>query len=54
MEVSKQQAIEHWKSQLCDLIPYDSPNYEKELQEAAEIMYEAEMNGIFDYKNNEN
>lgn len=43
----KQQIIEYWKSQLCDLIPYNSPNYEEELQKAAEMMYEAEINGEF-------
>ena len=47
MKESKQQIIEYWKSQLCDLIPYDSPNYEEELQKAAEMMYEAEINGEF-------
>lgn len=51
----KQQIIEYWKSHLYDLIPYNSPNYEEELQKAAEMMYEAEINGAFDYhKNNEN
>lgn len=45
---SKQQMIEYWKSHLCDLIPYDSPNYENELQEAAEMLYENEINGGFD------
>jgi hypothetical protein len=43
----KQQIIEYWKSHLCDMIPYNSPNYEEELQKAAEIMYEAEINGEF-------
>ena len=43
----KQQIIEHWKSHLRDLIPYNSPNYEEELQKAAEMMYEAEINGEF-------
>lgn len=47
MKESKQQIIEHWKSHLRDLIPYDSPNYEEELQKAAEMMYEAEINGKF-------
>lgn len=47
MKESKQQIIEYWKSHLCDLIPYDSPNYEEELQKAAEMMYEAEINGKF-------
>jgi hypothetical protein len=47
MKESKQEIIEHWKSHLCDLIPYDSPNYEEELQKAAEMMYEAEINGEF-------
>jgi hypothetical protein len=47
MEETKEQIIEHWKSHLCDLIPYDSPNYEEELQKAAEMMYEAEINGEF-------
>lgn len=47
MEETKQQIIEHWKSHLCDLIPYDSPNYEEELQRAAENMYENEINGEF-------
>ena len=47
MEESKQQIIEHWKSHLCDLIPYDSPNYKEELQKAAEMMYETEINGGF-------
>ena len=51
----KQQIIEYWKSHLSDLIPYNSPNYEEELQKAAEIMYEAEINGELNhYKNNEN
>lgn len=40
MEESKQQIIEHWKSHLCDLIPYNSPNYEEELQKLAEWLYE--------------
>jgi Leu/Phe-tRNA-protein transferase len=43
----KQQIIEYWKSHLRDLIPYDSPNYEEELQKAAEELYEAEINGEF-------
>lgn len=47
MEETKQQIIEHWKSHLCDLIPYDSPNYEDELQQWAERLYEAEVNGEF-------
>ena len=47
MEESKQQIIEYWKSHLCDLIPYNSPNYEEELQKWAEQLYEAEMNGEF-------
>ena len=47
MEDLKQQIIEHWKSHLCDLIPYDYPNYEEELQKAAESLYEAEINGEF-------
>lgn len=47
MEDLKQQIIEHWKSHLRDLIPYDSPNYEEELQKAAESLYEAEINGEF-------
>ena len=47
MKESKQQIIEYWKSHLCDIIPYDSPNYEDELQKTAEIMYEAEINGEF-------
>lgn len=50
----KQQIIEYWKSHLCDLIPYDSPNYEEELQKAAEMMYEAEINETFNQNNNEN
>lgn len=55
MNASKQQIIEHWKSHLRDLIPYDFPNYEEELQKAAEELYEAEINGEFNhYKNNEN
>lgn len=47
MEETKQQIIEHWKSHLCDLIPHDSPNYEEELQQWAERLYEAEINGEF-------
>lgn len=47
----KQQIIEYWKSHLCDLIPYDSPNYEEELQRAAENMYEI-INGKI-YQNEE-
>lgn len=47
MEETKQQIIEHWKSHLRDLIPYGSPNYEEELQRAAERLYEAEINGEF-------
>lgn len=47
MEESKEQIIEYWKSHLCDLIPYDSPNYEEQLQKAVEMMYEAEINGEF-------
>lgn len=55
MKESKQQIIEHWKSHLRDLIPYDSSNYEEKLQEAAEMMYEAEINEELNhYKNNEN
>lgn len=50
----KQQIIEYWKSHLSDLIPYDSPNYEEELQKTAEMLYEA-IDGEFNhYKNNEN
>lgn len=47
MEETKQQIIEHWKTHLRDLIPYDSPNYEEELQQWAERLYEAEINGEF-------
>lgn len=47
MKETKEQIIEYWKSHLCDLIPYDSPNYEEELQKAAEALYEAEINGEF-------
>jgi hypothetical protein len=43
----KQQIIEYWKSHLCDLIPYDSLNYEEELQNWAECLYESEINGEF-------
>jgi hypothetical protein len=46
MEETKEQIIEHWKSHLCDLIPYDSPNYEEELQQWAERLYEAEIEAI--------
>lgn len=53
MEESKQQMIEYWKSHICDMIPYDSPNYEEELQAWAEQLYEAEMNGEFN-QNEEN
>ena len=51
MKESKQQIIEYWKSHICDLIPYDSPNYEEELQRAAENMYEI-INGKI-YQNEE-
>ena len=47
----KQQIIEYWKSHLRDLIPYDSPNYEEELQRAAENMHEI-INGKI-YQNEE-
>ena len=47
MEESKQQIIENWKSHLRDLIPYDSPNYEEELQQWAERLYDVEINGEF-------
>lgn len=47
MEETKEQIIEHWKSHLCDLIPYNSPNYEEELQNWAELLYENEINGEF-------
>lgn len=47
MEETKEQIIEHWKSHLCDLIPYDSPNYEEVLQKWAERLYEMEINGEF-------
>lgn len=47
MKETKEQIIEHWKTHLCDLIPYDSPNYEDELQTWAERLYEAEINGEF-------
>ena len=47
MKESKQQIIEYWKSHLCDMIPYDSPNYEEELQKTAEMIYESEINGEF-------
>lgn len=47
MEETKEQIIEHWKSHICDLIPYDSPNYEEVLQKWAESLYEAEINGEF-------
>ena len=47
MEETKEQIIEHWKSHLRDLIPYDSPNYEEELQKATEALYENEINGEF-------
>lgn len=32
---------------MSDLIPYNSPNYEEELQNWAEQLYEAEINGEF-------
>ena len=51
MKESKQQIIEYWKSHLRDLIPYDSPNYEEELQRSAENMYEI-VNGKI-YQNEE-
>ena len=51
MKESKQQIIEYWKSHLRDLIPYDSPNYEEELQRSAENMYEI-INGKI-YQNEE-
>ena len=51
MKESKQQIIEYWKSHLRDLIPYNSPNYEEELQRAAENMYEI-INGEI-YQNEE-
>lgn len=47
MKDLKQQLIEYWKPHLCDLIPYDYPNYEEELQKWAERLYEAEINGEF-------
>lgn len=47
MKESKQQIIENWKSHLCDIIPYNTPNYEEMLQKTAEMMYEAEINGEF-------
>lgn len=47
MKESKQEIIEHWKSHLCDMIPYDSPNYEEVLQTWAERLYEMEINGEF-------
>lgn len=50
----KQQIIEYWKSHLSDLIPYDSPNYEEELQKTAEMLYEAIDEELNYYKNNEN
>ena len=49
--MNKKQQIKYWKSHLCDLIPYDSPNYEEELQRAAENMYEI-INGKI-YQNEE-
>lgn len=52
MKESKQQIIEHWKSHLRDLIPYDSPNYEEEVQNWAERLYDAEINGKI-YQNEE-
>lgn len=52
MEKSKQEIIEFWKSHLCDMIPHDSPNYEEKLQEAAEIMYEFEINETFNHNEN--
>ena len=52
MKESKQQIIENWKSHLYDLIPYDSPNYEEELQKWAELLYEAEINGEFNQNEN--
>lgn len=50
----KQEIIEYWKSHLRDLIPYNSPNYEEELQKTAEMMYEIIDEEIIHYKNNEN
>ena len=48
----KQQIIEYWKSHLSDLILYNSPNYKEELQKAAEMMYEAEINGELNHNEN--
>lgn len=48
----KQQIIEYWKSCLRDLIPYNSPNYEEELQKTAEMLYEAIDEELNHYKNN--
>lgn len=50
----KQQIIEYWKSHLRDLIPYNSPNYEEELQKWAESLYESINKKIDHYINNEN
>lgn len=52
MEETKEQIIKHWKSHLRDLIPHDSPNYKEKLQEAAEIMYEFEINETFNHNEN--
>jgi hypothetical protein len=41
----KQQIIEYWKFHLRDLIPYNFPNYEEELQKLAEWM--CEQNQIY-------
>ena len=47
MKELKQQIIENWKSHLCDLIQYDSSNFEEKYQKWSERLHEMEINGEF-------
>ena len=54
MKELKPQIIEYFKSHICDLIPYNSPNYKEEMQKTAEMLYKAIDEEFNHYKNNEN
>ena len=43
--MTREQRIQHAMDFLCDMIPWDSPNYEDELREAAEAYIDWEDAG---------
>lgn len=46
---NREELIEYYKNQCCDLIPYNDPEFEKKLQELAESCADEEINGYPSY-----